>query len=148
MIPVAEAVNPFLGAAFFLVAAGSAESGIESVVVESLFQGVGFHDLRVLLGAVGHRAHAVLTFRVDPDPYFHTVLLGHQRPEPVHLAEFPLGIDMHQGKRNPARLEGLMRQVQHHGRILADGVQHHRVFELGRDLSNDVDALGFQLLEV
>ena len=32
--------------------------------------------------------------------------------------------------------------------ILADRVQHHRVAELGRDLTDDVDALGFQAFEM
>ena len=45
------------------------------------------------------------------------------------------------GKRNGAGIEGLLRQAQHHGRIFADGVQHHRLFELSRHLAKDVNAL-------
>ena len=35
-----------------------------------------------------------------------------------------------------------------HRRILADRIQHHRPLELGRDFAHDVDALGFELLEM
>ena len=45
-------------------------------------------------------------------------------------------------------IEGLLRQAQHDGGILADGVEHHRVLELGRDLADDVDALGLEQLEM
>jgi len=52
------------------------------------------------------------------------------------------------GKGGRAGVEGLYRQPQHHRRILADGIEHHRAFALGGDLPQDVDALGFQPLEV
>ena len=38
--------------------------------------------------------------------------------------------------------------MQHHRRILADRIEHHRVFALGRDFAHDVDALGFELLQM
>jgi hypothetical protein len=40
------------------------------------------------------------------------------------------------------------RQVQHHAAVLADGVEHHRVVGLGDHLAHDVDALGFEALQV
>ncbi|MNW05298.1 hypothetical protein D3C71_2015310 [compost metagenome] len=55
---------------------------------------------------------------------------------------------MHHRKRQFAREEGFARQMQHHGRILADRVQHHRVIELGGHLTNDVDALRLQLFQM
>ena len=39
-------------------------------------------------------------------------------------------------------------QVQHHRRILADRMQQHGPREIGGDLAEDVDALGFELPEV
>jgi hypothetical protein len=41
-----------------------------------------------------------------------------------------------------------MRQVQHDGGILADGVQHHRLFTLRGNLAHDVDAFRFELAQV
>ncbi len=46
------------------------------------------------------------------------------------------------------RIERLHRQMQHHRRILADGIEHHRIGELGRHLAHDVDALRLEALEV
>ena len=39
---IAEGKNALLGAGFFLVAAGAPESRIEAVLVEGLFQAIGF----------------------------------------------------------------------------------------------------------
>ena len=38
--------------------------------------------------------------------------------------------------------------VQHHRRILADGIEHHGTFELRRDFADGPDALRFELLEM
>ena len=45
-------------------------------------------------------------------------------------------------------MESLERQAQHHRRVLAGGVEHHRLLELGCHLEVNVDALGFELQEV
>ena len=58
-----------------------------------------------------------------------------------HLAELPGGVDMQQRKRRLARRKSLLREMQHHARILADGIEHHRIFELGDRLADDVDRL-------
>jgi hypothetical protein len=52
------------------------------------------------------------------------------------------------GKRRRRRVEGLASQVQHHGAVLADRIQHHRAVGLGHHLAHDVDALGFEALQV
>ena len=49
------------------------------------------------------------------------------------------------GNGSGAGWNAFMRQAHQHGRVLADRVEHHRVLELGRDLADDVDALGFEL---
>ena len=72
----------------------------------------------------------------------------HPVAELDHLAEFPGGVDVQQGKRRRGRVKGLAGQVQHDRRILADGVEHHRVVEFGHHFADDVDAFGFQLLQV
>src|SRR5262249_15150236 len=38
--------------------------------------------------------------------------------------------------------------VQHHRAVLADGVEHDRPLALSDDLAEDVDALGFELLQM
>ena len=43
------------------------------------------------------------------------------------------------------REERLARQMQHHGRVFADGVKHHRVGEFSGDFTDDMDTLRLQL---
>jgi hypothetical protein len=64
-----------------------------------------------------------------------------------HLPEFPGGVDVQQRERQLRGIEGLHRQVQHHGAVLADGIEHHRPLALRGHLAHDVDALGFQPLK-
>src|SRR5215470_16702115 len=45
-------------------------------------------------------------------------------------------------------IEGLDLDMQHQVRVFADGIKHHRIAELGRDLAHDVNALGLELAEV
>ena len=52
------------------------------------------------------------------------------------------------GNGGGAGMKGLPRQVQHHRGILADRIEHHRIAALGGDFADDVDALGFEPLEV
>ena len=65
-----------------------------------------------------------------------------------HLAELEGRIDVKQWERQPSRRKGLLRQANHHRRVLADRVEHHRVLTLGDDLAHDVNALGLELLQV
>jgi len=89
--------------------------------------------------------HALL---VDVHDELPVVLFRHAVAEADHLLEFPGGVDVHERERRLAGREGLQGQVQHHGGILADGIEHHRVFELGRDLADDVDGFGLELFQV
>ena len=52
------------------------------------------------------------------------------------------------GKGNRAGIERLLRQPQHHGRVFADGIQHHRLRELGSHFADDVDAFRFEGAQV
>jgi hypothetical protein len=65
-----------------------------------------------------------------------------------HLAELPGGVHVQQRDRRPRREKRLDQQVQQYRAVLADRVQHHRIAELGRDLAQDVDAFGFEAIEV
>ena len=55
---------------------------------------------------------------------------------------------MRKRKRWLAGIECLQRQVQHHRRVLADGIQHDGAFKFGGDFADDVDAFRFQEFEV
>ena len=44
--------------------------------------------------------------------------------------------------------ERLLGEAQHHDRVLAAGEQQHRALELGRDLTDDVDRLGLESVQV
>ncbi len=69
-------------------------------------------------------------------------------PETDHFPELPGRIDMQQRKGWFAGIERLQGQMQHDRRVFADGVQHHRFFKLGGHLADNVDTLGFELLEM
>ncbi|MNZ94894.1 hypothetical protein D3C78_1140140 [compost metagenome] len=149
MLAVAERVHALLGPRLFFVAPRTTEGSIEAVLVERLLEALGLHDVGVLGTAVGERVDALGdAVRVDVSDQLQAHFLDHLVAEAVHLLEFPLGVDVHHRKRQLARKEGFACQVQHHGRILADRVQHHRVIELSGHLTNDVDALRLQLFQM
>ena len=47
-----------------------------------------------------------------------------------------------------AGIERLLRETEQDGRVLADGVQHHRPLELGYHFPDDVDTFGFERAQV
>ena len=55
---------------------------------------------------------------------------------------------MQERKRQLAWIKSFQGQMQHHRGILADRVQHDRFLELGSDLTDNVDALGFKLFKM
>jgi len=113
---VAEGKNALLGAGFFLVAAGPAKGGIEAIFVEGLFQAVGFHDLGMQRRAMIEGVHILLdAIRIDIDDEVKPQALGGFIPEGNHVAEFPAGIHMHQGKGRLGGIKGLHGEVQHNG---------------------------------
>ncbi len=149
MVAVAEGINPLLGPRALLVAPGAAKSRVEAVLVQSLLQRLGFHHVGVDPRAVGKRVDALAqAVFVDVDDQFQTQPLRLLVAKADHLPEFPGGIDMHQRKRRLTGIKGFQRQLQHHRGILPDRVQHHRLLELGGHLANDVNAFGFELLQM
>jgi hypothetical protein len=55
---------------------------------------------------------------------------------------------MQERKRRFGRIKGLHRQMQHHGGILADRIQHHRLGECCGNLAENMDRFGFKTLKV
>ncbi|RMV96151.1 hypothetical protein ALP01_05381 [Pseudomonas caricapapayae] len=149
MLAVAERVDTLLGPGLFFVASGTTEGSIETMFVERLFQALGLHDVGVFGAAVGKGVDALShAIGIDVSDQIKAHFLDHLVTEAIHFLEFPAGIDVHDREWQFTGEECLARQVQHHGRILADRVQHHRVIELGGDLADDVDAFRLQLFQM
>jgi hypothetical protein len=91
------------------------------------------------------RLHAVV---VDVDDEIDAEAPRRFVAERDHLPELPRGVHMHEREGRLGRVERLHGQVHHDGAVLADRIEHHRVLALGDDLPHDVDALGFQALEM
>ena len=146
---VAEGEDALLGAGFFFVAARSAEGCVEAVGAEAVEQGRGFEQSAAALGAeldgIGSVGEG---FFVAPDDELEAEFGGVAVAEFEHLAELVAGVDVKEREGNGRGVEGLLREAQHDGGVFADGVEHHRVLELGGDLAEDVDALGLEELNV
>src|SRR5579872_4952576 len=65
-----------------------------------------------------------------------------------HLFKFVGSIHVQQWKWDGAGVECLLRQANHYRRILTDGVEHYRPLKFGGNFTNNLDALGFQCLQV
>jgi hypothetical protein len=65
-----------------------------------------------------------------------------------HVPELPGGIDVQQREWRLGRPERLPRQMQQYGGVLTDGIEQDGRAELRRRLAEDVDALGFEQLEM
>ena len=149
VLAVTEGVDTLLGPGLLFVATGTTEGGIEAVLVQCLLEPFGLHDVGVLGTAIREGVHVLRhTLGVDVGDQLKAHLLDHLGAKAVHLLELPARVDMQHRERQLAREKGLARQVQHYGRIFADGIQHHRVAELCSDLTNDMDAFRLQLFQM
>ncbi|CAM5405533.1 hypothetical protein TPAU25S_02600 [Tsukamurella paurometabola] len=149
-IPLAESVaqreDPLLGAGPLLVTAAAAEHRIEAVLGDRIQQR---HRLQRIADAIGalfepaigevvlHRRHVQAE----------VVLLDHLVAEGQHLRQIVTGVHVQQGEGQRRRPEGLDREVQQHGRVLATGEQDHRTLELAGHLAEDVDRLRLERVE-
>jgi len=146
---VADAENAFLGAGFFLVAPGAADAGVKFKFFDGFQQSVGLQGIAARVFA----RPVLQTLSVDgildlADDEFFTEL-GRQ-PVAVfeHFGEIMTSIDVHQRKRKLAGAESLFGQFYERNRILAAGEQQPRSFELAGYFAQDVNGLGFQVIEV
>ena len=141
--------NPLLGAALFLVAAGAAKGGVETVFVERLAQGLGLHNLRMQCRTGGDWRDAPLQpvlVGINEDLDAKTRRGGIAKGD--HVPEFPGRIYVQQGKWKFAGVKRLLGDMEHRARILADRIEQHRALELGHHLAHDEDRLGFELAEM
>ena len=87
--------NPFLGAALLFVAPCSAEGGIETILVQRLLEGLGFHDIGVDTRAMSYRADSLTeSFLVGVDDEIHTKRFHHQVSKFVHRTKLPSRVDV------------------------------------------------------
>ena len=142
---VAEGVDALLGAGFLFIAPRAAKGRVEVVVAQRIQQRLRLQQSAAALGVerngIGARGNGGF---VAPDQQLRAHRAGHRIAEGDHLGEFEARIDMQQRKGNRRGIKGLLRQPQHHRRVLADGVKHHRPLELAGHLAQDVDALRLQ----
>ena len=146
---VAEAEDALLRAGALLVAARAADRGVELVLLDRVEQ-------RRRLQAVARRARpgllddAALVDRLlhrrDDQPL---VELAHAAvAELDHLGEVVPRVDVHDRERELAGPERLLGEPQQDDRVLAAREEQHRPLELRRDLAEDVDRLGLEVVEV
>ena len=147
---VAEARHPLLGPGLLLVAAGAAEHGVEAVLLDGVEQRDGLEPVAAgpgagLLDRPGRRRWTPAreaTTRRTPSSRDPAVA------ELDDLGEVVAGVDVHDRERDAGGPERLLGQVEHDDRVLAAGEEQHRPLELGRHLTDDVDRLGLERLEV
>ena len=149
MVGRAEREDTLLGAALFFIAPGAAKGGVETVFVQSLLERLGFHHIGMQRRAVCEWANALgKAIGIGMHQEFESQLFHPRIAVLVHRLELPAGIDVQQWEGRPGRIERLHSQVQHHRAVFADRIEHHRVLALGDNLSHDVDAFGFQQVEM
>src|SRR6476620_8798808 len=100
-------------------------------------------------GAMADRANAQRNpFGIAVDPQLDASFLRTLIAKADHFPKLPAGVDVEQRDRWTGWIEGLQQQVQQDRTVLADRVHHHRISKPGRDLAQDVDALGLETIQV
>ena len=148
MVLVAEAEHALLGAALLLVAPSAAEGGVEAMHVERLLQPFGLPHVGVDRAVVEGIDALLLGFGVLVDDELDRRVRPDLVAQRVHVPELPGRVDMEQREGQRAREERLLGKMQHHRRILADRIEHHRAIGLGDRLAQDVNALGLEPIEM
>ena len=117
------------------------------MLLQSLAQGLGFHHVGEKRAAVGYGVDGLAqAFLVPMHDQLESQPIRRRVAKRGHLAKFPARIDMQERKGRLGGIKGLHRQMQEHGGILADGIEHHRRAKLGHALSQNIYALGLELL--
>lgn len=75
-------------------------------------------------------------------------LFDHPSAEFIHRLKLPGRVNVQQWEWKFGWEKRLAGKVQHNRRVFADGVQHHWVLALGDSLAHDVNALGFEALQM
>ena len=144
---VAHAEDTLLGPRSLLVAAAATEDGVMPALGDRIEQ---WHGLQRVPGAVGSLTEpTVIDVVLDgSDLEGGAVELDGLVAELQHLGEVVAGVHVQHPEWDRSRPESLRRQVQHDDRVLATGEEHDRRGECGRDLTNDVNRLGLERLQL
>ena len=146
---VTEGVDALFGAGFFFVAARTAEGCVEAIVREAVEERLRLQQTAAAFGVENDGVCACCERRfVAPHQQLRADGARHLIAKRNHLFELVAGVDVQQREGNFAGEEGLLGEPQHDGGVFADRIEHDRIFELGGDLAQDVDALGLQQLQV
>ena len=84
---------------------------------------------------------ARLRLGIMMDQQFHARVARGLVAQIIHRPELPGGVDMEQREGRRRGIEGLLGQMQHHRRILAHRIQHHRPLRLRHNLPQYMYAL-------
>ena len=144
---VAEGEDALLGAGLLLVAAGTAEEGVEAVLLRGLEQDRRLDPVARAVGLLGHGAPVDRVLDRGDDE-LDVELVDPPVAVLEHLGEVQAGVDVHDRERDPSRREGLLGQPEHHDRVLAAGEEQAGALHLGSHLADDVDALGLERANV
>ena len=119
------------------------------MLIQSLLESLGLHDVRMNFRTVGDRSHPLgNTLLIDVNDQLHAGLFCHLVPEIDHFTELPRGVYMHQWKWWYCWSKCFAGQVKHYCRIFPDGIQHDWLIKLSNHLTNNVDAFRFEGFEV
>ena len=152
-VPLAELVpqreDPFLGPRLLLVPPAPAEDGVVAILLEHPEKG------ERLQSVAGGARHGLLDDRSAVDVLLHraddeaNVELRNLVVAVIdHLGKVVPRVDVHDREGDALRPAGLRGEVEEHGRVLAPGEKQRGTLEFGDHLTNNVDRLGREGIEV
>ena len=113
-----------------------------SAYAERLLEGLGLHDIRIGCAIVKGIDALFDPFLIDVFDELQAVLLHGFIAEADHFLELPRRIDMEERERRLFRIKGLEGQVKHDRTVLADRIEHDRLFTFRGNFADDVNRLG------
>ena len=146
---VAQREDPFLGTRPLFVAPGAAERRVESARLQRVEQRLGLEQPAAALradeeGLRAFRNRLLVGVHDEPRADLGGVLIA----ELDHLAELVRGVHVEEREGDGARVKGLLREPQEHGRILPNRIEHDGTLEFGHHFTQDMDALRLERSQV
>src|SRR5258708_7247848 len=148
MIGGTKRKDALLGAGLLFIAASAAECNIEAVFRQRLLQPCGLPKVGMQRAVIEWVDSPRGGLGIPVHDKLHAAALGHLVAHLVHRTKLPASIDMQQREGWVTRKERLAGQMQHDGAILACRIQHHGSFTLRNDFTHDVNAFGFEPLQM
>src|SRR5262249_23191958 len=118
---IAEGEDAFLGPGLLFVTTGATEGRVESPLRESIEQSSSLQKAAAFLSSQAERAGSFFNgLAVGMDDQARPEVRAEAVAKLDHLAELVGRVDVEQRKRDFSRIERLLCQADHHGRILPD----------------------------